>query len=47
MTTLKIPSPLRAYTDGEKQIEIAGKDVGEAIEELIAIYPALKIHLIG
>ena len=47
MTTLKIPSPLRAYTDGEKQIEIAGKDVGEAIEELIAIYPTLKIHLIG
>jgi sulfur-carrier protein len=47
MTILKIPSPLRAFTEGAKQIEIEGKDVGEAIEELVSTYPALKNHLIG
>ena len=45
MTILKIPSPLRVYTDGEKQIEIKGKNVERAIEELIENYPALKNHL--
>ncbi len=47
MTILRIPSPLRAYADGAKQIEIRGDNVGQALDELIALYPALKNHLFG
>ncbi len=47
MTILKIPSPLRVYTEGEKQIDINGNNVGRALEELVEKYPSLKSHLFG
>jgi molybdopterin converting factor small subunit len=45
MTILRIPTPLRPYTDGASQLEISGGSVGEALDELITQYPALQTHL--
>jgi len=45
MPVLKIPTPLRTYTDGQAEISVSGGNVGEAMGGLIAQYPALKPHL--
>ena len=45
MAILKIPSPLRPYAEGNKEIEIFEETVGEAIDQLALKYPALKTHL--
>lgn len=45
MITIRIPTPLRSYTDGLKEIEIQGDTVGTALESLTKLYPALKPHL--
>lgn len=45
MTELRIPTPLRQYTDGAKQIEVQSDTVGQAVEHLAQTYPALKKHL--
>ena len=45
MTTLKIPSPLRTYTDGQTTVEVKGKTVSEALESLVEQHPDLRQHL--
>jgi molybdopterin converting factor small subunit len=45
MTILRIPTPLRPYTDGNSELELQGSTVAEAMEQLIELYPALKPHL--
>lgn len=45
MTTLKIPSPLRTYTEGQSEVQVQGRTVAEAIEDLIEQHPALRQHL--
>jgi len=45
MTTLKIPTPLRAYTSGQSEVNVAGVKISEALTDLVAQYPALKPHL--
>lgn len=45
MTTLKIPTPLRAYTQGENEIYVDGMTVAEAMEDLIQQHPSLRPHL--
>jgi molybdopterin converting factor small subunit len=45
MATLRIPTPLRAYTGGNNEIAVQGANVGEALADLITIYPALRPHL--
>lgn len=45
MITIRIPTPLRSYTDGLKEIEIQGKTVATALESLITQYPGVKPHL--
>ncbi len=45
MAILKIPTPLRSYTDGQVEIKVSGKNVGQAMEQLVERYPALKPHL--
>lgn len=42
---LKIPSPLRKFTNGESAIEVYGGTVQEVLKELVISYPDLKIHL--
>ena len=45
MSTLKIPTPLRAYTNGQAEISVNGGTVASAMDSLIQQYPALKPHL--
>lgn len=45
MTTIKIPSPLRAYTDNQAVIEVSGETIGAAMDDLTARYPELRQHL--
>jgi molybdopterin converting factor small subunit len=45
MTTLKVPSALRNYTNGEKFVEVSGHTVQTALRDLVSRYPGLKEHL--
>lgn len=45
MPILRIPTPLRPYTDGNSEIELQASDVAGAMEQLIGLYPSLKPHL--
>ena len=42
MTTLRIPTPLRPYADGEGQIEIQADTVSGAMTEFNRNLPSLK-----
>jgi molybdopterin/thiamine biosynthesis adenylyltransferase/rhodanese-related sulfurtransferase/molybdopterin converting factor small subunit len=42
---IHIPTPLRAYTDNQAVVSVAGATVGEALTALTATYPALSRHL--
>ena len=45
MAVLRIPTPLRSYTDGKSEVPVSGGTVAEAIASLTTTYPALKPHL--
>ena len=45
MTTLKIPTPLRQYTNGQAEVNVNGSNVDEAMRDLVGQYPALEQHL--
>jgi molybdopterin converting factor small subunit len=45
MNIIRVPSPLRPYTDGTKEVAIDAKHVGGALEELTLRFPQLKPHL--
>ena len=45
MAVLKIPTPLRSYTNGQAEINVAGRNVAEAMEHLVQQYPTLRPHL--
>lgn len=45
MASIKIPTPLRAYADGQAQVTVSGDTVGAALRDLVAQYPDLKTHL--
>ena len=45
MTTIKIPTPLRPYTDGLKEVHVNGQTVGFIMHDLTENYPDLKNHL--
>jgi molybdopterin converting factor small subunit len=45
MATLKIPTPLRSYTNGQAEVAVSGHNVSEAMTELIGKFPTLKPHL--
>jgi molybdopterin converting factor small subunit len=45
MATLKIPTPLRSYTNGQAEVSVSGGNVAEALDNLIGKFPALKPHL--
>lgn len=45
MTAVQVPTPLRPYTEGNKQIEVQADTVGEALQSLAQQYPGLKKHL--
>ncbi len=45
MAILKIPTPLRSYTNGLAEIPVTGKNVAEAMQSLVDQYPTLRPHL--
>lgn len=45
MPILKIPTPLRSYTDGQTEVKVAAQNVGQAMEQLVVKYPTLRPHL--
>jgi molybdopterin converting factor small subunit len=45
MTTIRIPTPLRAYTGGLKEVEVEGDTVGSVLEALAHLHPSVKPHL--
>lgn len=45
MASIKIPTPLRAYTGQQSQVDVTGATIGEALNDLIARYPDIKPHL--
>jgi len=45
MPVLRIPTPLRSYTNGEREVAVTGNTVGEAMDDLVAQYPTLRPHL--
>ena len=46
MTAVRIPPVLRAAAGNQKQVEVAGGTVGEALESLIAQFPGLRDQLL-
>ena len=46
MTTIRIPTPLRAYIGGQIEVSVAGPTVAEAITELATRHPAIKQHIL-
>lgn len=45
MATIRIPTPLRLYTGDQAEVEVNGATVGEALDNLISVYPELRTHL--
>lgn len=45
MPTLRIPTPLRTYTDGHSEISVKGDTVSEVLDNLVSNYPAIQPHL--
>lgn len=45
MAQLKIPSPLRAYTQGQAEVAVDGENVGQVMQSLIQQHPDLRQHL--
>jgi molybdopterin converting factor small subunit len=46
MTAVPIPPVLRAQAGNQKQVEVTGSTVGEAIDALIAQFPGLRDQLL-
>ena len=45
MTTLRIPTPLRPYAEGQSEVSVQGANVAEALDDLVSQFPSLKKHL--
>lgn len=45
MPTLKIPTPLRPYAEGQSEVTVQGQTVIEALQDLVKQYPSLGKHL--
>jgi adenylyltransferase/sulfurtransferase len=45
MPQIQIPTPLRQYAGKQAIVEVPAKNVGEALNGLIAQHPELKRHL--
>jgi molybdopterin converting factor small subunit len=45
MPSLRIPAPLRSYTDGQSEIALQGSTVNEVMQNLVTQYPTIKPHL--
>jgi len=44
--TVRIPSPLRKFTENEVAIQATGRTIGELVDSLEAAYPGIKERLV-
>jgi molybdopterin synthase sulfur carrier subunit len=42
MATIRIPTPLRKYTQGQEEVQVAGDTVQAVIEALETSYPGIR-----
>lgn len=42
MANVRIPTPLRKYTQGKEEVEVTGGNVREVIDNLEASYPGIR-----
>jgi molybdopterin converting factor small subunit len=47
MPTIRIPTPLRPYTDSQAEIPVSGTTVGAVLTDLTTRFPGLRQHLYG
>jgi molybdopterin synthase sulfur carrier subunit len=45
MPTIRIPTPLRTYTEGKSEVAVQGENVSGALSDLTRQYPALRQHI--
>jgi len=45
MPVLRIPTPLRAYTSGQSDVNVKGANISEVLTDLTSQYPTIKPHL--
>ncbi len=45
MPVLRIPTPLRTYTNGKSEVNVSGSNISDALKDLTVQYPGLKPHL--
>jgi molybdopterin converting factor small subunit len=45
MPTIRIPTPLRSYVNGQSEVALQGTTVADAMENLMVQFPALRPHL--
>ncbi len=45
MTTIRIPSPLRRYTNSQSKVELSGATIQQLIDNLEAEFPGVKSRL--
>ncbi|MGD0610186.1 MAG: ubiquitin-like small modifier protein 1 [Anaerolineales bacterium] len=45
MPTIRIPTPLRSYVDGQSEVALQGSTVADAMESLMLQFPALRSQL--
>ncbi len=45
MTTIRIPTPLRPYVEGQSKVAVSGETVGAALNDLTYQHPDLRQHL--
>jgi molybdopterin synthase sulfur carrier subunit len=46
MSTIKLPSVLRAHANGEREIDVEGGTVGDAVQALVGRHPGLAEQLL-
>ena len=45
MPVLRIPTPLRPYTDGRSDVTVSGSNISAALTDLTSQYPTIKPHI--
>jgi molybdopterin synthase sulfur carrier subunit len=45
MATVRIPSPLRRYTNGQSKVTVSGTTVTEVLENLDVAHPGVKARI--
>jgi molybdopterin converting factor small subunit len=45
MPVLRIPTPLRSYTNGQSEVNVSGSNIAEVLADLTNQFPTIKPHI--